>query len=159
MRVFIIFALLIQIISSFAFCADGKKTDSSLASSIKNINLITVEDLKNDFISYITFNESSNYEKIFKYLSKSIIKKYPSKIQNASDYKLHMKKTSERGPIEYTEVFEVVKEKKDMFKIGIIFNTIAEGTPYRIKTFYYFVFEQGNWKYDGVDHDNYTIID
>ena len=115
---------------------------------LHGIALITDEQFKRDLLEYLAFDERLDYINIYRYLSKEYLKKYFPNIKNAEEYKKDMENSSERSALKYLEITKWTKLKKNHYEVKLILEENSEGEMMKVKALYFFVNENGKWKYD-----------
>lgn len=132
------------------------------ANNLHEVKIIGIEkikdsDFKRDLLKYLTLREQLDYENLYYFLSKSHLKKYFKNIKNANEYSRYMKNNSEVSEIKYLEICTINYEESK-YKVELIFESFSEGINARIKTSYFFIKEDGRWKYDTFDKKNYKVV-
>lgn len=148
----IIFFVLFLPVSCYA-------NDRDSAKAIPGSEVITDKQFKKTLLEYLALDEKLDYVKIYEYKSKNYLKRHFPNIKNAEEYKNDMRNTSERSAPKYLEIINWKKVNDSRYEVELIFEGMGEGELLKIKTRYYFIKENGKWKYDGLDIGNYKVIE
>ncbi|MFC1501440.1 hypothetical protein ACFL58_03200 [Elusimicrobiota bacterium] len=121
---------------------------------LKGIDLIKDEKLKKQVIEYLTFEAVKDYQNIYKYLSVEYLKQYFPGVKNSGDYKNAMSDSTVME-IYYLEVLSCTRLSENKYKIKVEYETLEEGSLLRNRNSYYFILENGVWKYDGLEFNDF----
>jgi len=129
-----------------------------LDKTVMGLEIVSDIKFKKTMLLYLSADEKLDYEKMYRYLSKDYLEKHFPGIKNAKDYSELMKNKSESSKAKYLEITSCKQINRDQYEVGLIFETHGEGVKMKIKTIYYFLNENGNWKYNGMDVTNYKTV-
>ena len=173
MRDYVFITIILIIFATPFFACDNKtneklqennevNADKQVQGEICGVELITDEQFKRELLEYLAFVEKLDYINIYSYLSKDFLKKFKNHfptINNAEEYKNFMENKSERGTPKYLEITKWRESKKDEYEVELIFETNAEGEMVKIEALYYFVNENGKWKFNNRKLMSYLYLE
>ena len=162
MRHYFFIAMIAIVITISFFACDNNESknlhESNKAREIPGTELITDKQFRSELLEYLSLNEKLDYFNKYSYLSEGYLKKHFPHVKNAAEYYSAMY-DSESGPPKYLEITEWRQSKKNEYEVELIFETNAEGRMVKIKALYYFVNENGKWKFDDWESLNYEYQD
>jgi hypothetical protein len=148
-----IFLLIFLFIPFFIMCnirdnkihADNQITEEYI--QIKGTEIITDESFKKDILAFFTFDEKSEDQKSFQYLSKRFLNKYYPNVNTAEDFKNELEKKDRGTPPHYLEIldYQIISTNERM--VLLLLDYFSEGIWYKTKNNYFFVHEEGTWKF------------
>lgn len=124
---------------------------SSNIREVPGSELITDQEFKKDLLEYLALDEKLDYENIYNYKSKGYLKRHFPNIKNAKEYSDEMKNTSERMPSEYLKIVRWNKLNDGKYGVELVSKTLCEGILTEITEIFYFVNEDGKWKFNGLE--------
>ncbi len=124
--------------------------------NIHGSELISDIKFKETVLHYLYYELKLDYINIYSYLSNNYLtqlRKFAPKvikdarITNAIEYKNFMN-SSELTYIDFEQITSYKEINKNNYQVGIIYLVNSEGENYKINSYYYFVKENNEWKFD-----------
>jgi hypothetical protein len=153
---------LLILLNIIATCVSANSDDNHIRSdsikgfTVKGMDQISDPEFKKMLSQYLFLDEKFSYKQLYDFYSKEYLKKYFPNIKNADEYALRME-NSEVSELKYTGITQV-RYQENQYEVDIVFNAMSEGERQLIKTTYFFIKENNEWKYNGLDIKNYKEL-